>query len=131
MATKKAEPKKAAAKAAPAKKAPAKAAAPAKKAPAVPTTKSQIIDAIAAAAEISKKQADAAYAKLVAIAYEGAKKVEAGIVLPGLGKFLIKKQAARTVRNPQTGAAIKKPACKVLKFRIAKAAKDAVLPAKK
>ena len=38
-----------------------------------------------------------------------------------------KKQGARTVRNPQTGATIKKPACKVAKFRLAKAAKDAVL----
>ncbi len=128
MATKKAEPKKACAKACACKKA---SAAPAKKAPAVPTTKSQIIGAIAEAAEINKKQAAAAYEKLVAIAYDGAKKLDAGIVLPGLGKFLIKKQAARTVRNPQTGATSKKPACKVLKFRIAKAAKDAVLPAKK
>ena len=92
----------------------------------VPSTKSEIMAALAEAAGISKKQAVAAYEKLLAIAYEGAKGPK-GIVLPGLGKLRIKKQGARTVRNPQTGATIKKPACKVAKFRLAKAAKDAVL----
>lgn len=131
MPAKKAPAKKAAVaqKPAPAKKAPAKAA-PAKKAEAVPQTKSAILAAVADAAGISKKQAEAAYAKLIEVAYTGAKKLDKGIVLPGLGKLIIKSQKARTVRNPQTGAAIKKPACKVLKFRLAKAAKDAVLPAK-
>ncbi|MBR1870599.1 MAG: HU family DNA-binding protein [Kiritimatiellae bacterium] len=100
-----------------------------KKAP-VPTTKSAILTAIAEAAEISKKQATAAYDKLLAIAYEGAK-LEKGIVLPGLGKLIVQKRPARTVRNPQTGEAIKKPAGKVLKFRIAKVAKDTVVPPKK
>ena len=92
----------------------------------VPTTKAAILAAIAESAEISKKQAAAAYDKFLAIAYEGAK-LEKGLMLPGLGKILVKKQKARVVRNPQTGAEIKKPACKVLKFRLAKVAKDAVL----
>lgn len=92
----------------------------------IPTTKSQMFSAIAAAAGITKKQFEDAYAEFLRIAYAGAK-LEKGIVLPGLGKLLIKKQAARKVRNPQTGAEIKKPACKVAKFRLAKAAKDGVL----
>lgn len=96
----------------------------------VPTTKGAILAAMAEAAEISKKQAAAAYDKLLEVAYAGAK-LEKGILLPGLGKLLVKQQKARTVRNPQTGEAIKKKACKVLKFRLAKVAKDAVLPPKK
>ena len=55
---------------------------------------------------------------------------EKGYKLLDFGKLRIKKQGARTVRNPQTGATIKKPACKVAKFRLAKAAKDALVPPK-
>ena len=97
----------------------------------VPTTKSGIMQALADAGEISKKQAVAVYEKLIELAYEGARQNEKGWVIPGLGKLLIKKQGPRTVRNPQTGEEIKKPACKVAKFRLAKAAKDALVPPKK
>ena len=93
----------------------------------VPTTKSGIMAALAEAAGISKKQAVLVYEKLLDLAIKGAKQEEKGFMIPGLGKLRIKKQGARTVRNPQTGATIKKPACKVAKFRLAKAAKDAVL----
>ena len=86
--------------------------------------------ALAEAGEVNKKQAAAIYEKLIELAYEGARQNEKGWVIPGLGKLLIKKQGARTVRNPQTGEAIKKPACKVAKFRLAKAAKDALVPPK-
>ena len=96
----------------------------------VPTTKSGLMAALAEAGEISKKQAIAMYEKLLELAYEGARQNEKGWVIPGLGKLLIKKQGARVVRNPQTGAEIKKPACKVAKFRLAKAAKDALVPPK-
>ena len=96
----------------------------------VPTTKSGLMAALAEAGEISKKQAVAVYEKLLELAYEGAGQNEKGWVIPGLGKLLIKKQGARVVRNPQTGAEIKKPACKVAKFRLAKAAKDALVPPK-
>ena len=96
----------------------------------VPTTKSGLMVALAEAGEISKKQAIAVYEKLLELAYEGARQNEKGWVIPGLGKLLIKKQGARVVRNPQTGAEIKKPACKVAKFRLAKAAKDALVPPK-
>ena len=96
----------------------------------VPTTKSGIMLALAEAGEISKKQAVAVYEKLIELAYEGARQNEKGWVIPGLGKLLIKKQGARMVRNPQMGEEKKKPACKVAKFRLAKAAKDALVPPK-
>ena len=91
-----------------------------------PKTKGEIMAAIAAAAEITKKQAGAAYDELLKVAYAGAKEPK-GIMLPGLGKLIKVKRAARTGRNPATGAAIKIPAKTVAKFRLAKAAKDAVL----
>ena len=89
-------------------------------------TKSEIMAAIAEAAQISKKHAVAAYDKLLAIAYEGAKGPK-GIVLPGLGKLIKINRKARMGRNPATGETIKIAAKKVVKFRVAKAAKDAVL----
>jgi len=95
-----------------------------------PKTKGEIMAAIAEAAEISKKQAAAAYDTLLAIAYAGAKEPK-GIMLPGLGKLIKVDRAARTGRNPATGAPIKIKAKTVLKFRLAKAAKDAVIPPKK
>jgi len=87
-------------------------------------TKSQIIAGLAEAVGITKKQAAAALEALVGMAYKGAKD---GFVIPGLGKLVKMKRKARTGRNPATGEAIKIPAKTVLKFRIAKAAKDAVL----
>ena len=92
----------------------------------VPATKSEIMAALAEEAGITKKQAAAAYAKLLAIAYEGAKGPK-GIMLPGLGKVLKAKSKARMGRNPATGAAIKIPARTKAKFRLCKAAKDAIL----
>jgi DNA-binding protein HU-beta len=87
-------------------------------------TKSQIVAGVAEAVGIAKKQAAAAIEALVCLAYKGAKD---GFVIPGLGKLVKVKRAARMGRNPATGEAIKIPAKTVLKFRIAKAAKDAVL----
>lgn len=91
-------------------------------------TKSQIVAEVAEKAEISKKQAAAAIEALVNLAYQGAKD---GFTIPGLGKLVKRNRKARMGRNPATGATIKIPAKTVLKFRIAKAAKDAVLSAKK
>ena len=87
-------------------------------------TKSQIIAGVAEGTQISKKQAKAAIETLVNMAYKGAKD---GFVIPGLGKLVKVNRAARMGRNPATGEAISIPAKIVLKFRIAKAAKDAVL----
>ncbi len=87
-------------------------------------TKSQIIAQVAEDAEISKKEAVAALESLATQAYKGAKD---GFTVPGLGKIVKQRRKARMGRNPQTGEAIKIPAKTVLKFRIAKAAKDAIL----
>lgn len=91
-------------------------------------TKAQIVAAVAEKAEISKKQAATALDALVAFAYAGAK---TGFTVPGLGKLVLVQRKARMGRNPATGAEIKIPAKKVVKFRVAKAAKDAILGAKK
>lgn len=91
-------------------------------------TKTQIIDGMATAAGIEKKQAKAALEGLVAMAYKGAKD---GFTVPGLGKLVVVRRKARWGRNPATGEKIRIKAKKALKFRVAKAAKDAILPAKK
>ena len=93
----------------------------------VPTTKSGIMAALAEAAGITKKQAVTVYEKLIDLAVKGAKQEEKGYMLPGLGKLVKKQQAARTGRNPATGETIKIPARTKAKFRLCKAAKDAVL----
>lgn len=93
---------------------------------ATPRTKSEIMTALAEATEISKKQAAAVYDELLKIAYAGAKDPK-GLMLPGLGKLIKVKSKARMGRNPATGEQIKIPAKTVVKFRLAKAAKDAVL----
>jgi DNA-binding protein HU-beta len=87
-------------------------------------TKSQIVAGVAEAAEISKKQAAAALDALVGMAYKGAKN---GFTVPGLGKLVLVNRKARMGRNPATGATIKIPAKRVVKFRVAKACKDAIL----
>ena len=87
-------------------------------------TKSEIIAGIAEATEITKKQAGIALETLVSMAYKGAKDK---FVIPGLGKLVLVQRQARIGRNPATGATIQIPAKKVVKFRIAKAAKEAIL----
>lgn len=91
-----------------------------------PKTKAQIMAAIADAAQISKKQAKEAVDKLLAIAYAGAK-APTGFTIPGLGKLIKVQRKARLGRNPATGATIKIPKKTVVKFRLAKVAKEAVL----
>lgn len=87
-------------------------------------TKSEIIAGIAAGAGIAKKQAKAALETLVTMAYKGAKD---GFTIHGLGKLVKVQRKARVGRNPATGETIQIPAKTVLKFRIAKQAKVAVL----
>ena len=91
-------------------------------------TKSQIADSLAKEHALTKKAAVAILESVVSLAYAQAKN---GFTIPGLGKLVLVQRKARMGRNPQTGAAIKIPAKKVCKFRIAKACKDAVLGAKK
>jgi len=92
-------------------------------------TKTQIIAKIADDADISKVQAKAALESLVAQAYKGAKSKD-GFTIPGIGKLIKVRRKARMGRNPATGESIKIKAKTVLKFRIAKAAKDAITPTK-
>ena len=90
-------------------------------------SKSQLVTAIAEKVEIPKKQAAEILDHIAALAYKHAKDT---FTLPGIGKLVLKNRAARVGRNPKTGAAIQIPAKRVLKFRIAKAAKDAILGTK-
>jgi DNA-binding protein HU-beta len=93
---------------------------------ATPATKSQIIDKIAADADITKVQAKAALESLVAQVYKGAKSKD-GITIPGIGKLIKQRRKARNGRNPATGESIKIKAKTILKFRVSKAATDAVV----
>ena len=87
-------------------------------------TKSQIADRLAEKTGLTKKQVAHLMGELVALAYEEAQN---GFVVPGLGKLVVVDRAARMGRNPATGEAIQIPAKRVLKFRIAKEAKTAVV----
>ena len=87
-------------------------------------TKSQIQAALAGKLGVSKKQAGQFFEEMAKLAYKEAKNT---FVLPGLGKLVLVQRAARIGRNPATGEQIQIPAKKVVKFRVAKACKDAVL----
>ena len=87
-------------------------------------TKTEIIAELAETAGVEKKQAAAMLETLVTMAYREASD---GFVIPGLGKLVKVERAARTGRNPGTGETIQIPAKTVLKFKIAKAAKDSIL----
>ncbi len=93
-----------------------------------PLTKSQITASLAETVGVTRKQATEALNALVALAYKNAKNK---FTLPGLGKLVLVNRKARMGRNPATGEAIKIAAKRVVKFRVAKAAKDAILGAKK
>ncbi len=95
-----------------------------------PVTKADIIAKIAVDADITKVQAKAALESLVTQVYKGAKSKD-GITIPGLGKLIKQRRKARKGHNPATGESIKIAAKTVLKFRVAKAATDAVVPPKK
>ncbi|MBI5777586.1 MAG: HU family DNA-binding protein [Nitrospirae bacterium] len=87
-------------------------------------TKSQVAAHLADKVQISKKAASQFLEELASLAYKQAKNV---FTLPGIGKLKLANRKARMGRNPQTGAPIQIPAKRVVKFRVAKAAKDAIL----
>lgn len=93
-----------------------------------PMTKSQIVDHLANKTSVTKKTANLFLDELATLAHKEAKK---SFTLPGIGKLVVVDRKKRMGRNPATGETIVIPAKKVLKFRIAKAAKDAALPKKK
>ena len=87
--------------------------------------KSELVDFIAAEAEISKAAAGRALDAVTTAVKKTLKKGDT-VTLVGFGTFSVGKRAARVGRNPQTGAEIKIKAAKVPKFRPGKALKDAV-----
>lgn len=89
-------------------------------------TKAQIMQALADKAQVSKKEVIAVMDAMTEIAYVEVKK-NGEFVVPGIGKLVKVNRKARTGRNPATGAEIQIPAKTVVKFRVAKAAKEAVL----
>ena len=87
-------------------------------------TKSQVADHLAEQVGLTKKMAGQFLEELASLAYKQAKNV---FTLPGIGKLKLANRKARMGRNPQTGAPIQIPAKRVVKFRVSKAAKDAIL----
>jgi DNA-binding protein HU-beta len=87
-------------------------------------TKSQTAASLAEKVGITKKQSALFIDELAALAYKNAKN---SFVIPGLGKLVLVQRKARMGRNPATGETIQIKAKKVVKFRVAKAAKDAIL----
>ncbi|MBI4281781.1 HU family DNA-binding protein [Candidatus Uhrbacteria bacterium] len=90
-------------------------------------TKSQLFGALAEKTGLAKKDVVAVLDGIVALAYSEVKGTSGEFTIPGLGKLVKKNRAARMGRNPATGASIQIAAKTVLKFRVAKAAKEAVL----
>ena len=91
-------------------------------------SKSQIAASVAEQAQISKKTASEILDHLADLAYKNAKN---SFTLPGIGKLVLVNRKARTGRNPATGETIQIPAKKVVKFRVAKSVKDAIVPPKR
>jgi DNA-binding protein HU-beta len=90
-------------------------------------SKSQIAASLAETVGLTKKQAVQSIEALVSLAYKNAKN---SFTIPGLGKIVLVNRKARMGRNPATGETIKIAAKRVVKFRVAKAAKDAILGSK-
>jgi DNA-binding protein HU-beta len=90
-------------------------------------TKSQVADYFAKKFELKKKVAAELLDELANLAYREAKN---SFTIPGIGKLVLVDRKARIGRNPATGEQIQIPAKKVVKFRVAKACKDAVLTKK-
>ena len=93
-------------------------------------TKAQLVSLIADKAGITKATAGGIL-DVIAQTAVGETKKNGQFIIPGIGKLVKSQRKARMGRNPQTGAAIKIPAKTVVKFRVAKACKDAVVPGKK
>ena len=92
-------------------------------------TQTQLVRRLAESCEVSNK---VSRQMLDTLADEAIKEVKKNgvFVVPGLGRLVRVDRKARLGRNPATGESIKIPAKKVVKFRVAKAAKDAIVPPK-
>jgi DNA-binding protein HU-beta len=93
-------------------------------------TQSQFMKELAAAVDVPNKTAKALVVAYAELAIKETKK-NGVAVLPGIGRLVRVERKARMGRNPATGEAIKIAAKKVVKFRVAKAVKDAIVPPKK
>jgi DNA-binding protein HU-beta len=94
-----------------------------------PMTKSQLAAHFSEKFSLSKRQAGDILDEIANVAVAQTKKV-GQFTLPGVGKLVKASRKARTGRNPATGEAIKIPAKTVVKFRVAKSAKDSIVPPK-
>ena len=89
-------------------------------------TKSQLLASLAERTGMSKKDVGSFLEKVVELAFQEVKS-NGEFTIPGIGKLVKVDRKARTGRNPATGAEIQIPAKTVVKFRVAKAAKEAIL----
>jgi len=87
-------------------------------------SKSDTLNRLSEKTQLTKKQVGLVLEELAALAYKEARN---GFTFPGVGKLVIVDRKARLGRNPATGETIQIPAKRVLKFRIAKQAKDSTL----
>jgi DNA-binding protein HU-beta len=95
-----------------------------------PLTKAQIVSYFAKKFDLSKKVASSVIDEMAALAVAETKKAGA-FTFPGIGKLVLVKRKARVGRNPATGEPINIPAKTVVKMRVAKACKEAIVPPKK
>jgi len=93
-------------------------------------TQTQLVRNLAESCEVNNKVARQFLDSLSGMAIAEVKK-NGVFVLPGIGRLVRQDRKARVGRNPATGETIKIPAKKVVKFRVAKAAKDVIVPPKK
>jgi DNA-binding protein HU-beta len=91
-------------------------------------SKSQTADHLAKSTGTTKRQATQFLDDLTSLAYKEAKN---SFTIPGIGKLVLVNRKARMGRNPATGEEIKIPAKRVVKFRVSKKAKDAILGGKR
>lgn len=87
-------------------------------------TKSEVISKLAEKNGLSKKQVKQLLEDLANLAYQEAKN---SFTLPGLGKLVLVERKERMARNPRTGEMVRVPAKKVVKFKVAKVCKEAIL----
>jgi len=95
-----------------------------------PMTKAQIVSYFAKKFDLSKKAASSVIDEMAVLGIAETKKAGA-FTFPGVGKLVLVKRKARVGRNPATGEPINIPAKTVVKMRIAKACKEAIVPPKK
>jgi len=90
-------------------------------------SKSAVVAHFAKKFELKKKVAASMFEELAKLAYKEARN---SFTIPGIGKLVLVDRKARLGRNPKTGETIQIPAKTVVKFRVAKACKEAILPKK-